>query len=348
MSTTTAKRRSFMDSLKGLDSLNDLTQLAETPAAAIATAANPTTINRAAELPIALIDPDPSQPRKSFDEDTIKELASSIEHTGLLQAIGVRPNPDKGGRFLIVYGERRWRAHQLLGRESIRAELVALPETKHGILSAQLIENLQNESLTPKDIADSIVRLVSGGLKHGQIADLVGKSNTWVTQYASVAKMSEPFHAALASGATPDIGALYDAYRLAKEYPEEVTKLVVSASVDKPLTRDVVRRLQAKLKGADAMHEPGKVRRTTPAGEEDGDHELASQAQTFATGATSAIAGAGMMVTVDGDQGGQYRLMLERPAPAGKAFVERAEGFETLENLADLRLTNIEWQGQPA
>jgi ParB family chromosome partitioning protein len=344
MSTTPAKRRSFMDSLKGLDSLNDLTQLAETPAAAIATATNPTTINRAAELPIALIDPDPTQPRKSFDEDTIKELASSIEHTGLLQAIGVRPNPDKGGRFLIVYGERRWRAHQLLGRESIRAELVELPDTTRAILSAQLIENLQNESLSPKDIADSIVRLVSGGLKHGQIADLVGKSNTWVTQYASVAKMSEPFHAALASGATPDIGALYDAYRLAKEYPEEVTKHVVQASVDKPLTRDLVRKLQAKLKGADAKHEPGKVRHTVPASAHGNDFD--AQEQTPVTEAAPAIAGAGVMVTVFGDQDGPYRLMLERRAPDNKVFIERANGFETLENLADLQLTAIEWRGQ--
>jgi ParB family transcriptional regulator, chromosome partitioning protein len=100
---------------------------------------------RIVEIELTKLRPNPDQPRKVFNEETIKELASSIEQHGLIQPISVIPVPESDG-FVIVAGERRYRAHQHLGKTTITAII-----TKGNSDEIALIENIQREDLSPID-----------------------------------------------------------------------------------------------------------------------------------------------------------------------------------------------------
>jgi ParB family chromosome partitioning protein len=100
--------------------------------------------NMIRELPMDQVGPDPEQPRKEFDEEGIADLARSIQEHGLIQPITVRHDPNGG--FLIVAGERRWRAHLMLRAITIAARVVEMSGTD--LRLAQIVENLQRADLT--------------------------------------------------------------------------------------------------------------------------------------------------------------------------------------------------------
>ena len=100
---------------------------------------------RIIEIELTKLRPNPDQPRKRFNEETIKELAASIEQHGLIQPISVIPVPESDS-FVIVAGERRYRAHQHLERPTITAII-----TKGNSNEIALIENIQREDLSPMD-----------------------------------------------------------------------------------------------------------------------------------------------------------------------------------------------------
>ena len=97
------------------------------------------------ELPVPLISANPDQPRRRFDPDELQALADSIAIQGLLQPVLVRPRP--GGRYEIVAGERRWRAAQLAGQETVPA--IIRERTNAETLEAALVENMARADLTP-------------------------------------------------------------------------------------------------------------------------------------------------------------------------------------------------------
>ena len=130
---------------KGLDSL--FADLPETDDAA----AGVTT------LPLREIEPDPDQPRKRFDEAALAELAASIQENGLLQPIAVRPKP-LGAGYLIIAGERRWRAARLAGLDEVPALVKDVTDEQAAALA--LIENLQREDLDPIEVAEGCRQLI--------------------------------------------------------------------------------------------------------------------------------------------------------------------------------------------
>src|SRR5690606_21958733 len=100
------------------------------------------------ELPIEAIEPNRAQPRKRFDEDRLRELATSIEAQGIIQPIVVTPLPDRGPdqpRYQILAGERRWRAAQLAGLQQVPVIIRDTPEAER--LELALVENLQRADL---------------------------------------------------------------------------------------------------------------------------------------------------------------------------------------------------------
>ncbi|HVY86308.1 MAG TPA: ParB/RepB/Spo0J family partition protein [Caulobacterales bacterium] len=124
-------------------------------------------------LPIDLVQRNPNQPRKHFDEAELSELADSIRTHGVLQPILVRPIAD--GRFEIVAGERRWRAAQRAGLHSIPAVVRELDEVE--ILEIGIIENVQRTDLNPIEEAQGYQALIDRfGRTQQDIADAVGKS----------------------------------------------------------------------------------------------------------------------------------------------------------------------------
>lgn len=123
-------------------------------------------------LPIRMIDPNKDQPRRSFDEEALKELAASIEAVGVIQPIIVA---ETGERYRIIAGERRYRASRLAGLEEIPAIVRNWDEQKQ--LEAALIENLQRDDLNPIEEAQGVKRLMDeAGLTQEKAAERLGKS----------------------------------------------------------------------------------------------------------------------------------------------------------------------------
>ena len=134
-------------------------------------------INEPKEIEIGLIDRNPDQPRKNFDEDALSELAESIKTFGVVQPIIVQEN---NGRFLIIAGERRWRAARLAGLKTIPC--IVKNYTRKEISEIAIIENLQREDLNPIESARAIKNLIEEfNLTQDEIADRIGKSRPAVS-----------------------------------------------------------------------------------------------------------------------------------------------------------------------
>ncbi|HET8778344.1 MAG TPA: ParB/RepB/Spo0J family partition protein [Candidatus Limnocylindria bacterium] len=128
------------------------------------------------EVPIGKILPNPAQPRLSYDEDSLTELASSIREHGVLQPIIVRP---VGSKFELIAGERRWRASGMAERETIPAIVVEFDEQT--ALEVSIIENLQREDVSPLEEATMFRKMTDAfGYSVRQLAQKVGKDKGYV------------------------------------------------------------------------------------------------------------------------------------------------------------------------
>lgn len=128
------------------------------------------------EIPVTKILPNPAQPRLSYEEDSLTELADSIREHGVLQPILVRP---AGAKFELIAGERRWRASQMAGREAIPAIVVEFDEQT--ALEVSIIENLQREDVSPLEEAAMFRRMTEAfGYSVRQLAQKVGKDKGYV------------------------------------------------------------------------------------------------------------------------------------------------------------------------
>lgn len=129
------------------------------------------------EIDIERILPNAHQPRKSFDQDALNELASSIREHGVIQPIVVSALDD--GFFQLIAGERRWRASQLAGL--VRVPAVVREAGEHVALELALIENLQREDLNPIEEAQAYERLIAEfGMTQEEVARRVGKNRTTI------------------------------------------------------------------------------------------------------------------------------------------------------------------------
>lgn len=147
-------------------------------------------------LPIGQIDPNRDQPRRSFDEAALKELAASIQAVGVLQPIIVAPS---GDRFAIIAGERRYRASRLAGLSEIPAIVRDWDSQKR--LEAALIENLQRDDLNPVEEAMGVRRLMDeAGLTQEKVAERLGKSRPAVANLLRLLTLPDSVKQMLAEG----------------------------------------------------------------------------------------------------------------------------------------------------
>ena len=130
------------------------------------------------ELAVELVAPNPDQPRKRFDQEALQALAESIEERGVLQPVLVRPRP--GGTYELVAGERRWRAAQLAGLETLPALVQQRDDAQS--LEAALVENMAREDLNPIEAARAVAALVEElGLTREEVGRRVGRSRVAVS-----------------------------------------------------------------------------------------------------------------------------------------------------------------------
>ncbi len=156
-----------------------------------------TPMNRMAEIAISQIIPNPTQPRTNFDQEALEELADSIRQLGVIQPITLKKGED--GKYIIISGERRWRASQMVGLETLPAYIrEADDENLHAMA---LVENIQRQDLNAIEIALGMRRLIEEcGLTQEAMADKVGKKRSTITNYMRLLALPEEVQLALKEG----------------------------------------------------------------------------------------------------------------------------------------------------
>jgi ParB family chromosome partitioning protein len=193
-------------------------------------------------VPVELIVPNPRQPRRSFDEDALLALSSSLRERGVLQPVLIRPVA--GGTYELVAGERRWRAAQLAGLETIPALVRARDDAES--LEAALIENMAREDLNPVEEARACAALVEElGLTRESVGLRVGRSRVAVTNLLRLLDLPDEVLALLERG---DLSAGHGrALLLASDHGDR--RRLARSAVDEGWS---VRTLEARAREANA------------------------------------------------------------------------------------------------
>lgn len=199
--------------------------------------------NSVLEIALDKIERDESQPRKNFDEDTLRDLAESIEAYGLLQPIVVRKKPNALDRYIIVAGERRYRASQLLRVHTIKAVLLETDHDDAELGYLQVIENIKRDALTTAELAD----FIAGRIAAKETAVLIGKklgiSKPQMTRYVAWAEMPESIRELVRLQKVPSIKIAYELFRKWKETPEVVEAAISESADDFEWTMAAVKRI---------------------------------------------------------------------------------------------------------
>jgi len=146
------------------------------------------------EIAISQIEPNPDQPRREFDPEALQELAESIRVMGIIAPITLRKVSDN--RYQIIAGERRWRASQMAGLNSIPAYIRTVED--ENVMEMALVENIQREDLNAIEIALAYQHLAdTTGMTQAKISERVGKSRAAVTNYMRLLKLPAPVQMAL-------------------------------------------------------------------------------------------------------------------------------------------------------
>ena len=205
------------------------------------------------EVEIALIEPNPNQPRREFDEEALQELATSIRELGIIQPITLRKA--EGDRYQIIAGERRWRASQLAGLTKIPAYIVTVED--QNAMEMALVENIQREDLNAIEIALAYQHLAEeSGMTQAKISERVGKSRAAVTNYLRLLKLPAQVQIALKNH---EIEMGHARALLAIDSPSQQIKLFKEVQQQQLSVRKVEELVQALKNGDDVKTARGKV-----------------------------------------------------------------------------------------
>ena len=219
-------------------------------------------------LRLSQVDPNRSQPRKKFEEESLEELADSIRRFGVLQPILVKKT---GSRYEIIAGERRWRASRKAGLREIPA--IVREYSDQETVELSLIENIQREDLNPIEEAKAFKRLLDEfGLRQEDLAERVSKSRTAITNAIRLLKLDERVQNMVVE---EKISMGHARALIPVEIPEEQYLLACQVSDKKLSVRDVEKLVKKIGKGRDSGKNGKKVK---PAGEADPALELAYKA----------------------------------------------------------------------
>lgn len=197
------------------------------------------------EVEIDKIQLDPKQPRKAFTDESIKELADSIEKHGLINPVTVKENPDQSGSYIMGAGERRLKAFTLLGRQTIPCIIRPTFSTVQ-----QVVENIQREDLTIEEIANFVKEMLADGYTNESIADTIGKSKSWVSHYTAFNKMPENLRKAYELGRVTDILVINSLMTLEKKNNGIIDKILNENDV---VTRSTISQYKDDIREAAAI-----------------------------------------------------------------------------------------------
>ena len=227
---------------RGLDALIDTTSEVKTEGSS--------NLN---EVELTQIDPNPNQPRREFDQEALQELANSIRELGIIQPITLRKV--EGGRYQIIAGERRWRASQLAGLQTIPAYIVSVED--QGVMEMALVENIQREDLNAIEIALAYQHLAeTTGMTQAKISERVGKSRAAVTNYLRLLKLPAQVQIALKNH---EIDMGHARALLALDSPSQQIKLFMAVQQQQLSVRKVEEIVQSLKSGDDIKTAKGKI-----------------------------------------------------------------------------------------
>lgn len=251
-----------------------------------------------ASVPIEFLKPDPSQARKDFPRDSLKELAKSIATTGIIQPIVVRADNESEGHYWIVAGERRWRAAQLAQVKEVPVAIHDLSEEQ--CLEISIIENVQREDLNPIEEAHAYRSLMDRfGKTQERIADALGKSRSHIANTLRLLKLPDEVQKLVREG---KLTSGHARAVMTSRDPVELAQNIISRGLS-------VRQAEA-LSKSDAKR---PTRKKTAKWEKDADTE-ALEAELAA------------------NLGSKVNLQMSKDKSEGKLVIQ----FETLQKLDDL------------
>lgn len=195
-------------------------------------------------LPIETLLANPDQPRKRFAEAPLRELATSIDHHGILQPIVVAPVPGSQSEYRIIAGERRWRAAQIAGLQAVPVVIRNSPESEH--LELAVIENLQREDLDPIEEARALRQLLDVlGCTQEELATRIGKERSTLSNAMRLLKLPEKVQTLVQDGV---LGMGHARALLALNDHASMIELGLAASRDGLSVRAVERAVRERLR----------------------------------------------------------------------------------------------------
>ena len=251
-------------------------------------------------IPVELVEPNPRQPRRHFDETSLAGLADSLRSRGVIQPILVRPRPD--GRYELIAGERRWRAAQLAGMTTVPA--LVRPHDDASAIELALIENMAREDLNPVEEARACAALVEElGLTREDVGRRVGRSRVAVSNLLRLLDLPDEALARLEDGTLTEGHGR--ALLLAEDHADR-RRLAREAALD----GWSVRTLESRARDANVEPVSGRASRgASSQGVHPDQHEAA---QEIAETLGSAL---GADVQVRPTRDGRYRVVLEVGSP---------------------------------
>jgi len=195
-------------------------------------------------VPVSAIHRDPTQPREHFDEAKLKELAASIKKLGLVQAISIRPHPDGNDEYMIIAGERRWRALQIAGIETAKVEIYTTTDEEK-IAAIQVAENVGRAEMNPMEEARAFQKMIDTGSDPEKIAAAVGASKTKVERRLSFLTLIPSLQEMVKHGSLPIARAeIIAAGGLRDQFQQNIVKKLNMGSVSREALRGMVGRYQ--------------------------------------------------------------------------------------------------------
>jgi ParB family chromosome partitioning protein len=284
-------------------------------------------------IDITLIDEDPAQPRSKNNPglrpESIAELAASYGPKGPKTPLSLRVNADVPGRYIINHGHRRYRAGKLKGLRTLPAFIDNDYDD-----ADQVIENLQRESMTPREIADYIGRELAKGKKKGEIASRIGKSASFVSQHVTLLDLPEPVAVAFRTGRVNDVTVVNELVSAFKAAPDEVTRWLDNPGQE--MTRGEIRLLREflaeKRRGSSGPDQSSWQLDENPVANSPNmahvsSNERSESGRRFKNGA----------VKVEHKGRHAYLLLTRRPLASGRAWLR----FEDDEQECDAALTDV-------
>lgn len=206
------------------------------------------------EVDMDLIHPNPDQPRREFDDDSLQELAGSIRQVGIITPITLRDMGD--GTYVIIAGERRWRASQKVGLQRIPAYIRTVDD--ENMMEMALIENIQRQDLTALEISLAYQHLIEQyGMTQEQLSDRVGKNRATVTNYLRLLKLPAAIQMGLKNR---DIEMGHARALLALDDPTAQTKLFDEIKRLKLSVRKVEEMVKELSEGGSVKSSTGRIR----------------------------------------------------------------------------------------